>query len=144
VVQLPRGHRLDVPEATTPPVDPSFDWHAYLDNYPELLQPPASLEYSEQAAWRHYNTTGRAQGWVATRLTLRLRYTGANASPGLTNQLLAHMAAFMIARATNAKIVVAPFVSRRAFVEPAEWMWQSAESVFDIGRMAEYWRPRGL
>ena len=130
--------------AASSPPSPSFHWRSYFENYPELLQPPEALEYNEQAAWQHYNHTGRAQHRVASPLRLRFRYTGANASPGLTNQLLAHLSAFMIAQAAGAEVVVAPFVSRRAFTEPAEWLWQPAESVLDINSMAEYWRPRGL
>ena len=130
--------------ASGEPVAVGFDWKAYLQHYPELLQPPHTLEYCEEAAWWHYRTVGRAQGRVASPLRLRLRYTGANASPGLTNQLLAHLSAFMIAYEAGAEVVVPPFISRSGFVQGPSWQWQPAESVLDINRMAEYWRPRGL
>jgi hypothetical protein len=120
----------------------SFNWRAYLHNYPELLLSPTSLSFTEDDARRHWYTTGRAQGRVATWLTLRLRYTTAG---GLTNQLLAHLPAFMIAREVGADVVVAPVVSRSGFTRGnKEWRMESAETLFDLDKMQAFWRDQGL
>jgi len=126
----------------SPPDAPDFDWVAYLANYPELLHPPISLNYGKQDAWHHYESAGRAQGRVAARLTLRLRYT---THQGLTNQLLGHLAAFMIAQEMGAEVVMSPAVSKNSFnMQEQVWQWQSTESVFDLGKMTAYWRDNGL
>jgi len=129
-------------DALPAPDAPDFDWVAYLANYPELLHPPTSLNYSKQDAWHHYESAGRAQGRVAAQLTLRLRYTTYG---GLTNQLYGHLPAFMIARAMGAEVVVSPAVSKNSFnMQEQVWQWQSTDTLLDVDKMAAYWRDNGL
>ncbi|PSC70520.1 axi 1 [Micractinium conductrix] len=93
-------------------------------------------------AWQHYDSVGRAEGRVASPLRLRLRYTTAG---GLTNQLLAHLPTFVIARELGAEVVVPPAVSRPGFFRGnKEWRWESAETLLDLDKMKAYWAPRGL
>ena len=111
----------------------AFDWRAYLHHYPDLLRPPTSLAFTQKAAWQHYDSVGRAEGRVASPLRLRLRYTTAG---GLTNQLLAHLPTFVIARELGAEVVVPPAVSRPGFFRGnKEWRWESAETLLDLDKM---------
>ena len=111
----------------------AFDWRAYLHHYPDLLRPPTSLAFTQEAAWQHYDSVGRAEGRVASPLRLRLRYLAAG---GLTNQLLGHVPAFMIARELGAEVVVPPVVSRPGFIRHnKEWRWESAETLLDLDKM---------
>lgn len=110
-----------------------FNWRAYLRNYADLLQPPDSLDYSEQAARQHYETVGRAERRVATPLRLLLRFTAAG---GLTNQLLAHLPAFMIAQELGAEVVVPAAVSRAGFQRGIkEWRFERVETLLNLDKM---------
>ena len=63
-------------------------------------------------AARHYLATGRAQGRVARRLRVILRYT---ACTGLINQHYSHIAAFTLAALVGAELVLPPAVCRDSF-----------------------------
>lgn len=129
------------------PEDPEFDWVAYFHNYPELLRHPISLDFTKEAAWEHYRTIGKAEGMIARRLTLRLRYhTGGQNKPGgLNNQLLCHLTAFMMAQEIGSEVVLAPALKRTAFAaEGNSWIWEDTDTLLDVDKMVAYWATRGL
>ena len=64
-----------------------------------------------QAA-RHYLSRGRGEGRLYKRVRLLLRYT---ACSGLINQQYSHIAAFALAAALGAEIVLPPAVCRDSF-----------------------------
>ncbi len=129
------------------PEDPEFDWVAYFHNYPELLRHPISLDFTKEAAWEHYRTIGKADGKIARRLTMRLRYhTGGQNKPGgLNNQLLCHLTAFMMALEIGSEVVLAPALKRTAFAaEGNSWIWEDTDTLLDVDKMVAYWATRGL
>lgn len=128
-------------------IDADFDHVAYLDNYPQLLQHPTSLKFSREAAWHHYRSVGKAEGRVARRIPLRLRYhTGGQNKPGgLNNQLLCHLTAMMLALEMGAEVVLAPALKRTAFAaEGNAWIWEDTATLLDVDQMVAFWKAHGL
>ncbi len=81
----------------------------YLLYHPELRQQGID---SPAAAARHYLAKGRAEGRPYKRLRVLLRYT---ACTGLINQHYSHIAAFTLAAALGAELVLPPAVCRDSF-----------------------------
>ncbi|KAK9785429.1 hypothetical protein WJX73_009533 [Symbiochloris irregularis] len=121
---------------------------AYLLYYPELQR--KHNVNTEKQAKHHYLSVGRTEGRVYKRLRVLLRYT---ASTGLINQQYSHIAAFALATALGAEIVLPPAVKRDSFAhyfstfkEENEVNWTAAplESLLDVDSIINFWRGRGL
>lgn len=82
---------------------------AYLMYHPDLRQ--LGIDTAD-AAKQHYLQQGRAEGRPYKRLRVLLRYT---ACTGLINQQYSHIAAFTLAAALGAELVLPPAVCRDSF-----------------------------
>eukprot|EP00887_Chlorella_sp_A99_P003011 scaffold9.g3011.t1 len=137
---LPRRWAADTGSSVQPAW--TFDWQAYLSNYPELLRPPHSLPYDEHAAWEHYASVGKAQGHVAARLNVRLRY---GVGSGLCNQLYGHLAALILAQELGTEVVLPAAMARAKFaMANVTWSAQPVGSLFDTRHMHSFWASRGV
>ena len=89
---------------------------AYLAYHPDLAQQGIT---TPEAAAAHYVSRGRAEGRPARRLRVLLRYT---ACAGLINQQYSHIAAFALAAALGAEVVLPPAVCRDSFAHYFRWV----------------------
>ena len=99
---------------------------------------------TEKEARRHYRERGRKEGRLYKRYCTVMLY---DPSGGLINQLYTNLAAIMLARATNAELVLAPALHRDSFnSHMTETVWHAApsESLLDVQAIKDYWRDRGL
>ena len=135
------------PSPATPP--PAwFDWRAYLAYHTDLA--PAGVTDAASAA-AHYAASGRADGRLARRVGLALRYT---ACGGLINQHYSHVAALVLARALGAdRVVLPPAAQRDSFgkyfstvADRNEVAWTAAplDGVLDVGAVVAAWAGRGV
>ena len=132
---------------TAPHLPDTFDWHTYLMYYPDLRMENITTEAGAQ---QHYLEYGRAEHRVYRRLRVLLRYT---ACTGLMNQHYSHIAAFTLAAAVNAELVLPPAVQRDSFghyfsqqKELNEVVWAPAplEWLLDVDRIIGHWAGRGM
>ena len=63
---------------------------------------------------------------------------------GLTNQLMGHLSALLIAQEVGAGVVLPPVFARDAFAGDAAWEVAPTESLLDVDSMATYWAHRNL
>lgn len=135
------------PAPTAPRLPGAFDWHTYLMYYPDLRRENITTEAGAQ---QHYLEYGRAEHRVYRRLRVLLRYT---ACTGLMNQHYSHIAAFTLAAAVNAELVLPPAVQRDSFAhyfsqqkELNEVVWTPAplEWLLDVDRIIGHWAGRGM
>lgn len=96
---------------------PSPSPQAYLAYHPDLAELGVT---TPAAAARHYLERGRAEGRPAKRLRVLLRYT---ACAGLINQQYSHIAAFALAAALGAELVLPPAVCRDSFAHYFRCCW---------------------
>ncbi|KAI7838016.1 hypothetical protein COHA_008197 [Chlorella ohadii] len=123
---------------------PDFDAQVYLLYHPELKQQGID---SPAAAARHYLAKGRAEGRPYKRLRVLLRYT---ACTGLINQHYSHIAAFTLAAALGAELVLPPAVCRDSFAhyfsvykEKNEVQWSPVplDALLDVDGIIAYCLP---
>lgn len=99
-----------LPAANSPPPHlPTYCTQAYLMYHPDLRR--LGITTADQAK-EHYLQQGRAEGRPYKRLRVLLRYT---ACTGLINQQYSHIAAFTLAAALGAELVLPPAVCRDSF-----------------------------
>ena len=124
-----------------------FDWQAYLSYYPDLLQ---SGIYSESQAQQHFLEYGRQEGRIYKRLKVLMHYT---ACTGLINQHYSHIAAFTLASAIGAELVLPPALQRDSFgsyfstfkeQNEVTWTPTSLSLLLDVDRVTEEWRAHGM
>ena len=125
----------------------SFDWQTYLQYNPDLQ---AHGITTEEQAQRHYSEWGRGEHRLYHRLRVLLRYT---ACTGLINQHYSHIAAFTLAAAVHAELVLAPAVQRDSFghyfsqikdQNEVQWAPATLDSLLDVARIIEAWAARGI
>jgi hypothetical protein len=125
----------------------AFDWQTYLLYYPDLV---AAGVATEEAAKQHYVRWGKTEGRIPRRLRVLLRYT---ACTGLINQHYSHIAAFTLAAALNAELVLPPAVQRDSFAKyfsmrkdenEVNWSPVPLSTLLDVARIIQYWRARGI
>jgi hypothetical protein len=125
-----------------PGLPPGFDPQVYLLYHPELRQQGVD---SPTAAAQHYLSKGRAEGRPYKRLRVLLRYT---ACTGLINQHYSHIAAFTLAAALGAELVLPPAVCRDSFAhyfsvfkEKNEVQWSPVplDALLDVDSIIAYW-----
>ncbi len=76
-----------------------------------------------------------------------VKYDIDGSAGGLTNQLLCHVAAFMLAVSLKSEILLPHALSRSSFnVTWPEQKWQKEplDSLLNIGGIVRYWRHRGI
>ncbi|PSC70539.1 alternative oxidase [Micractinium conductrix] len=138
--------QTDEPQAF-PGLPADFDPQAYLMYHPDLRALGITTADHAKA---HYLQEGRAQGRPYKRLRVLLRYT---ACTGLINQQYSHIAAFALAAALGAELVLPPAVCRDSFAhyfsvykEKNEVRWSPVplETLLDVDAIMAYWAPRGL
>ncbi|EFN51509.1 hypothetical protein CHLNCDRAFT_140196 [Chlorella variabilis] len=105
---LDAGEQEQEPEAY-PGLPRDFDAQAYLMYHPDLRK--LGMSTADEAK-QHYLQQGRAEGRPYKRLRVLLRYT---ACTGLINQHYSHIAAFTLAAALGAELVLPPAVCRDSF-----------------------------
>lgn len=125
----------------------AFDWQTYLQYNPDLQ---AHGITSEEQAQRHYLDWGRAEHRLYHRIRVLLRYT---ACTGLINQHYSHIAAFTLAAAVHAELVLAPAVQRDSFghyfsqikdQNEVQWAPAPLSSLLDVALIIEAWAARGI
>ncbi|KAL4423672.1 hypothetical protein ABPG75_000973 [Micractinium tetrahymenae] len=130
-----------------PGLPADFDAQTYLMYHPDLRR--LGIDTAD-AAKQHYLQQGRAEGRPYRRLRVLLRYT---ACTGLINQQYSHIAAFALAAALGAELVLPPAVCRDSFAhyfsvykEKNEVRWSPVplETLLDVDAIVAYWQPRGL
>lgn len=140
------GAHMQEPEAF-PGLPHDFDAQAYLMYHPNLRQ--LGIDTAD-AAKQHYLQQGRAEGRLFKRVRVLLRYT---ACTGLINQQYSHIAAFTLAAALGAELVLPPAVCRDSFAhyfsvykEKNEVRWSPVplETLLDVEAIIRYWQPRGM
>ena len=124
-----------------------FDWQAYLSYYPDLLQ---SGIHNESEAQQHFLEYGRQEGRICKRLKVLMQYT---ACTGLINQHYSHIAAFTLASAIGAELVLPPALQRDSFgsyfstfkeQNEVTWTPTSLSLLLDVDRVIEEWRAHGM
>ena len=130
-----------------PRLPQDFDWATYGALYPDLAE--AGID-DEKGAQEHYIQQGRQEGRVYRRLRVLLHYT---ACTGLIRQLYSHTAAFVLAAATGAELVLPPALMRNSFAsyysplaEENEVSWETKplSLLLDVDRMIQEWKARGV
>lgn len=134
-----RYHQLSIPH--------EFDWQAYIRNYPDLA---AEGTMSEEDALHHYRTIGAAEGRLYRPVRKLVRYT---ACTGLFNQYYSHISALALASVLHADVYFPPAATRSSYNDrtslipehnEARWQPVPAETLWDVRRMKQYWKKRGM
>lgn len=124
-----------------------FDRDTYLQYNPELR---ASGVRSRSQAKQHYRKFGRQEGRLFRRQRVVLRYT---AGTGLINQHYCHIAAFAVAAAVGAEVVLPSAAKRNSFgqifsLKPDEnevqWAPAPLDRILDVPRMISTWAAKGM
>lgn len=119
----------------------------YLRYSPELR---AAGIRSRLQAERHYRQHGRLEGRLFRRQRVMIRYT---AGTGLMNQHYCHIAAFALAAALGAEIVLPPAAKRNSFglyfstnAEKNKVSWSRAplEHILDVPQIIAAWADKGI
>ena len=76
-----------------------------------------------------------------------VRYDIDGSAGGLVNQLLCHVAAFMLAVSLKAEVVLPHALSRSSFNvtwEEQRWQKEPLDTLLEINSIVRYWRHRGI